>query len=448
MHSNIQLRLTVKIPIAMLFALCVSVHGQAIRNSNGFGTNLTLYGTTNLILIGNPGVTNAYNLHIRSPYGGEGTFGGILIDNNADEDLRGIITLRAGATSQHRRYIFFEKYTLNSGWQIGANRDDDLIIYNGIGHVFIGGSDPNDDTIICAQGTGTIAMNVGGGVGGGSGGLTLFDGAVSGGIRQYSLDASGGTSWIGLPWQGKDENNSKFVKIYSSTNGVNGDSGYLHASDKLSFIVDSAMIMQITNDLVVIKSATAANRALLVNGQQTIGIAGAHSSDYGLTIRGGSFSGSDEYISFRSGGSDTEFGRINVNADGFMAITANGTLGIQTNTSSTFKVGIGNGAATGKLDVTGDIRASQMMIATNGVASFSSVAPVTIAATGWTNIWSTNNAIVHFDGTVIFFTNVLRGNTPWYTNTTAHSGAMTTTLQPGEAIRIAGTSVVGRAKPF
>ncbi len=124
------------------------------------------------------------------------------------------------------------------------------------------------------------------------------------------------------------------------------------------------------------------------------------------------------------------YGTGNLLSGALMSLTTDGNLGIgATNPAARLVV---NGAG----------------LFTNGVASFSSVSPVTIAATGWTNIWSTNNAIVHFDGTSMFFTNVLRGNTPWYTNTAAHSGAMTTTLQPGEAIRIAGTSVVGRAKPF
>lgn len=84
---------------------------------------------------------------------------------------------------------------------------------------------------------------------------------------------------------------------------------------------------------------------------------------------------------------------------------------------------------------------------TNGIASFSSVAPVAIASTGWTNIWSTNNAVVSFDGTTIFYTNKLRASTPYYTNTAALGHAMVI-LQPGESVDINGTGVTGVAKPF
>jgi hypothetical protein len=85
--------------------------------------------------------------------------------------------------------------------------------------------------------------------------------------------------------------------------------------------------------------------------------------------------------------------------------------------------------------------------ATNGIASYSSITPVAIAATGWTNIWSTNNAVVIFDGTTVFHTNKLRNNTPYYTNVAALGHDMVI-LQPGEAVDINGTGVTGIAKPF
>lgn len=86
-------------------------------------------------------------------------------------------------------------------------------------------------------------------------------------------------------------------------------------------------------------------------------------------------------------------------------------------------------------------------IITNGIASYSPVAAVAIAATGWTNIWGTNNATIYFDGTAIFFTNRTRAWVAYYTNLAGITWG-TVSLQPGESVQISGTGVTGVAKPF
>jgi hypothetical protein len=119
--------------------------------------------------------------------------------------------------------------------------------------------------------------------------------------------------------------------------------------------------------------------------------------------------------------------------------------------------GIADGGDAGEMDLTAsfiDATTAQLSVIGGrfyselGVASDAPDAAVPITSTGWTNTFPVN-AVVYFSGTGIFFTNVLStGAVPWYTNSTTHTGAMSVTLQPGEAIRISGTSVVGQAKPF
>jgi hypothetical protein len=87
------------------------------------------------------------------------------------------------------------------------------------------------------------------------------------------------------------------------------------------------------------------------------------------------------------------------------------------------------------------------LVATNGIASYSSIFVVAIAATGWTNIWSTNNAVVVFDVTTCFYTNYLLTGASYYTNVAA-LGHERMILQPGEGVAINGTGVTGIAKPF
>ena len=96
----------------------------------------------------------------------------------------------------------------------------------------------------------------------------------------------------------------------------------------------------------------------------------------------------------------------------------------------------------------GDATFPSAITSTNGVASYSLVAPVVINSTGWTNIWPTNNAIVYFDGTAMTFTNKNSAGTQLYTNALAHTGAMSVILQPNGAVMIGGTGVKGIATPF
>lgn len=125
----------------------------------------------------------------------------------------------------------------------------------------------------------------------------------------------------------------------------------------------------------------------------------------------------------------------------FYDYLASGGQGTRLILDTSGNVGIGTIAPVQKLSVNGSAGF------TNGIASFSTVASVAIAASGWTNIWSTNNAVVSFDGTTIFYTNKLRSNASYYTNVAALGHAMVI-LQPGEAVDINGTGVTGVAKPF
>ncbi len=84
--------------------------------------------------------------------------------------------------------------------------------------------------------------------------------------------------------------------------------------------------------------------------------------------------------------------------------------------------------------------------ATNGVCSFSPVAAVSIAATGWTNIWSTNNATVYVTATAVAFTIKDRANATIYTSPTLTT-TVPVTLQPGWAV-MAASGLAGTALPW
>lgn len=86
---------------------------------------------------------------------------------------------------------------------------------------------------------------------------------------------------------------------------------------------------------------------------------------------------------------------------------------------------------------------------TNGIASYSSVASVAITETGWTNIWSTNNAVIVYGGTTVSSWKK-RAGALTSTNITypVFSGNNTVILQPGQAVVISGTGVTGSADPF
>jgi hypothetical protein len=108
--------------------------------------------------------------------------------------------------------------------------------------------------------------------------------------------------------------------------------------------------------------------------------------------------------------------------------------------------GNGNIIKTTGIDVTNPAFQGTLT-ATNGVASFSQTAPVNIAATGWTNIWSTNNAVVYFDGTAVTMNIVKADGTGVYTNATALGNGQAH-LHPGWWLILSGTGVTGRAVPF
>lgn len=105
--------------------------------------------------------------------------------------------------------------------------------------------------------------------------------------------------------------------------------------------------------------------------------------------------------------------------------------------------GSGNARFNGNLTVTGTL------LVTNAVASFAATASTAITATGWTNIWSTNNAVVVYGGTAVSSWKK-RAGALTSTNITypVFTGNCTVILQPGQALVIEGTGVSGSADPF
>lgn len=86
------------------------------------------------------------------------------------------------------------------------------------------------------------------------------------------------------------------------------------------------------------------------------------------------------------------------------------------------------------------------VLATNGVASYSEVAGVSIAAGGWTNIWTTNNATVYVTATAVAWTIKNRAGSTIYTSPTL-TATVPVTLQPGWSVN-AASGLVGTALPW
>lgn len=106
-------------------------------------------------------------------------------------------------------------------------------------------------------------------------------------------------------------------------------------------------------------------------------------------------------------------------------------------------------ALTNVMLLTGDgsLSTSATVTGTNGIASLSTTAAVTIAATGWTNTFG-KNAVVYYDGTNVTAKVYNNAGTAIYTNTAAINGGGSILLQPSGAVVLSGTGVNGRAAPF
>lgn len=85
------------------------------------------------------------------------------------------------------------------------------------------------------------------------------------------------------------------------------------------------------------------------------------------------------------------------------------------------------------------------VLATNGFGSFSTLAAATIDATGWTNIWATNNATVYVTATAVAFTIKNRSQNTIYTSPVL-TATVPVHLQPGWSVN-AASGLAGTALP-
>lgn len=95
--------------------------------------------------------------------------------------------------------------------------------------------------------------------------------------------------------------------------------------------------------------------------------------------------------------------------------------------------------------VDGTTYVQKAILATNGIASFSTLAAASIAATGWTNIWATNNATVYVTATAVAWTIKNRANSTIYTSPVL-TATVPVHLQPGWSVN-AASGLAGTALP-
>lgn len=132
----------------------------------------------------------------------------------------------------------------------------------------------------------------------------------------------------------------------------------------------------------------------------------------------------------------------------FVVRSYTGRVGVGT-TSPTSLFSVGGETGTDSLRVTNSATIGGSLRVTNGLASFAAVASVAIDTTGWTNIWSTNNAVIVYGGTAVSSWKK-RAGALTTTNITypVFTGNCTVILQPGQALVTSGTSVTGSADPL
>ena len=132
----------------------------------------------------------------------------------------------------------------------------------------------------------------------------------------------------------------------------------------------------------------------------------------------------------------------------FVVSAYTGRVGVGT-TAPTSLFSVGGEIGTGSLRVTNNATIGGSLTVTNGLASFAAVASVAIDTTGWTNIWSTNNAVIVYGGTAVSSWKK-RAGALTTTNITypVFTGNCTVILQPGQALVTSGTSVTGSADPL
>lgn len=186
---------------------------------------------------------------------------------------------------------------------------------------------------------------------------------------------------------------------------------------------------------VIATNPSAASQGIIINGNtiSTYNNSWINLSPNGsgyVQAFGNGFLGS--FMIVNGGGLFSQNGSVTLNSSlgGSLAISSN--IFLHYTGSTLNRVGFTNG----------------VIYATNGLASFASATPIPIAATGWTNIWSTNMAIVEFTGTITSWTNRSANFTTGLRTNVAAVTWGQSILQPGQSVTITGTGVEGCARPF
>jgi hypothetical protein len=95
----------------------------------------------------------------------------------------------------------------------------------------------------------------------------------------------------------------------------------------------------------------------------------------------------------------------------------------------------------------GAVTVGNTLTVTNGICSYSPTTPVVIPATGWTNTWSTNNAVCYLNLSAAIVTIYNGAGTALRTNA-SFAGIETIELHPGWGFNVNGTLIDGNALPW
>jgi hypothetical protein len=205
---------------------------------------------------------------------------GIKIESISDTDFREVLKIKAGLTTDQRRYFEFVGYNNVRSGLLGFNAQHGFIAYNSIlAHHYFSTVSGGETTANSGPGTNSVKINKDEGATG-TEGLQIYDGTANpafGANCMYALSSAGIYAYKGRLIQAQSPDNAQFIKMFS-TNG----SAYINSSLALR-IYNTANILNFANSSIVDKiTFDLANGGIKAVGAMAFGFV-SKAAPYALT---------------------------------------------------------------------------------------------------------------------------------------------------------------------